>query len=926
MANYPFVNVNEFTPNNGDWTTVGNVASYTQQGAILRLTMANGGPAPILYFLAATVFRVRFNPAADYSSDNSYAVVADAFSGYTPTVTDLGNALQLLTNSMRVVINKAPFGITVYRGEQLIHADNPGYNLIYDGTAVANLKVYPANALYCGFGEKAGAQLFKNQFTMTFFNYDNFMYSSGPLPEGEGGGPLNPSETLYNSTPLLIETNPNPVGANQGAPYSYGLFLDNPCQTYINVGASDYSNMFGKYYLGALYGDLNYYFFLGNTVRDVIAQYTQLTGRAPLPPKYVFGYHQGCYGYYDRYKLSEVANAYRAARIPIDGLHIDVDFQDNYRTFTSSNLKFPNVAEMFADLHTIGFKCCTNITSLVSNNPLDENGNKTTYPALQSGLKADAFIYATRAGQGESPNLFVGQESYGQNFGSNPYPYPPLSFQNGVESLGSSGYYPDFGRSDVQTWWGQQYQYLLSVGLDFIWQDMTCPAIVPNFDNNTPDKTFPLDLMQSSFGQYQANALIHNAYSLNLCQATYNGLNLLRPNLRNFIIARGGYAGMQRYAGLWTGDSASSWDFLSINIPEVLNLGLSGQPISGCDIGGFASGSASEGDFSVVDGQVYGQITNYELLTRWMNLGAFLPWYRNHYDGYVKQFQEPYQYGEPVPSNCRKYIEMRYRLLQVFYDAMYQHTQTGLPIVRPLFLNDPGDPQVYHYVNDQFFLGDHILVAPIVSQHDTANPPTPPVRDIYLPAGSQWYAYQDNLAPLLAPVNGGTLITNYYASLGVVPIYIRAGAIIPMRQLEQYVGELPQNPLTFTIYPGPDSTYELYLDDGLTTNYQTQQQYRLTAITHHSTGNSQTVTIQRQHDGYTPPELFFYLCLLGASLPSKAQVNGVPLSNLIYPTDAEAAAALAASPVNAFYFNTEINAVFIKVFDMAANTNVAVGY
>ena len=199
----------------------------------------------------------------------------------------------------------------------------------------------------------------------------------------------------------------------------------------------------------------------------------------------------------------------------------------------------------------------------------------------------------------------------------------------------------------------------------------------------------------TSFGNAVQNARVHNAYVLTLLQATFEGLNQLRPGMRNFIIARGGYAGMQRYAALWTGDSASSWEFLQINVPMVLNLGLSGIPISGCDIGGFAtSGEIPNGTTSqpfVQNGKVIGGITNYELLTRWILLGSFLPWFRNHYDGYFKQFQEPYAYGQPVPQNCRYFIELRYRMLPLYYSLMYENTQTGMPIARALFLNDPSD-------------------------------------------------------------------------------------------------------------------------------------------------------------------------------------------------------------------------------------------
>jgi len=228
---------------------------------------------------------------------------------------------------------------------------------------------------------------------------------------------------------------------------------------------------------------------------------------------------------------------------------------------------------MFASLHQQGFKCSTNITPLVTSNPLDETGNPVAYPARDTGLAlntpgqaAGAFIYDTRAGAGPNPSRFIGNVNYGTNNNFNPFNQP---------SLGSYGYYPDFGRPDVQAWWGQQYASLLQLGLDMIWQDMTCPAIA-----NGDDGTFPLDLMISFFGQYTEDATIHNSYVLNLLKATSEGLAALRPNQRNFIIARGGYAGMQRYAGLWTGDSASDWNFLQINIPEVLNLGLSG--ISDC--------------------------------------------------------------------------------------------------------------------------------------------------------------------------------------------------------------------------------------------------------------------------------------------------------------------------------------------------------
>lgn len=931
---FSFVQVNDFTPNLGAWTPVGNVASWQRAGNVVNLQLG-ANMALQVSFLGPLCFRVRFLPAPspDYTRESSFAVVSRDLGAVSPDVQDQGDHVLVDTGQIQVRIDLQPYRIRVFRAGQLICADEPSYNLVYipGQQVIANFKTYPANALYCGFGEKAGATLFKNldtntssQPSLTFFNYDNFSYSSGPVPSGQTGGPLNQAEPLYASVPLLIELNPNPVGDYAGGPYAYGIFFDNPAQSYFNLGVNSGTGMFGKYYYGALYGEMDYYFMAGAGAADVLGQYTTLTGRGPMPPKYVFGFHQGGYGYYDRYTLARVANSYRAARIPCDGLHIDVDFQDNYRTFTHSEMKFPNVAEMMNDLHTIGFKCSTNITPMLTINTLDENGNITPYDQLEAMKAAGGLIFNTRFQGGANPDFFQGQVSYGDNGGSNPYPYPPLKPNaNGITPLGSTGNYSDYAHDDTATAWGEQYRHLIEdVGMDMIWQDMMCPAVA-----NGDAKTFPLDLMEDSGdGTFVPNAQMHNVYGLTLLNATWNGIQKLRKavkNQRNFIIARGGYAGMQRYAGLWTGDSPSSWDYLQIYVPQVLNQGLSGIPISGSDIGGFANGPVPSGTTAanyVAYGKVFEGITNYELLTRWMHVGAFLPWYRNHYNGYTKQFQEAYAYGEPVPTNCRKYVELRYRLLQLFYDAMFEWTQTGVPISRPLFLNDPQDAAAYNWVDSEFFVGRDLLVAPIVTQHLTADPPTQPVRQVYLPAPSQWYAFKDNKDKLDAPVPGGTLIPDWFAGLDLVPLYVRAGAILPMRELEQWVGQLPQNPLTVNIYPGPDSTYQLYQDDGITFDAQEQGAYRLTEISHQGISGGQNVRVQRLKDDYTPPEPFYYVALLGTRHPSSVTLGGAALTDVGNPANLSAAGA------SAYYWNQEIEITFVKVFDTQPDVTVTALY
>jgi alpha-glucosidase len=936
---YDFVNVNAFTPNTpgGVWQSVGTISGCTQAGSTVTLTAAPNAdtgsvpPTPVIQFLSDATFRLRFNPSGIFPPDASYAVINPVIGPVNPIVTQSNGQITIKTNILRIVINMVPYCLSVYRlsDGQLLHTDTPAYNLVYipGQEVIANFKVYPPTAKYFGFGEKAGSQLAKNEFTMTFFNFDNFIYQAGPLPVGNDPGPLNPSESLYCSVPFLLEVNPNP-GSNA---YMYGLFFDNAAQTYFNIGANDYSDMSGKYYFGALYGDLNYYFFYGDTVTDILTQYGTLTGFPPMPPKYALGYHQGGYGYYDSAILSGVAAGYRNNNIPIDGLHIDVDFQNNYRTFTSSDKKFPNPAALFATLHAQGFKMSTNITPLVNNNKQDETGNIVPYATLQSGLALNATTYPSGAfipdaTSTDSDGAFLGTVNYGQNPGSNPFQaFPPPTFGPPIEGapLGSNGYYADFGLAVVRQWWGTQYTYLLGIGLDMIWQDMTCPALA-----GTPRSTFPLDLlMTNAAGQRVENARMHNGYVMGLLSATYSGITTIRPNTRNFIIARGGYAGMQRYAGLWTGDSASDWSFLQANLPIVLNLGLSGITISGCDIGGFANAPNSTAATlsGGIGSPVVGGITNYELLTRWMQLGSFLPWYRNHYDGYTKQFQEPYNYGDPVPANCSKYIQLRYRMLHVYYSAMYENTRTLTPIARPMFYNDLDrlDSNILDHVDDQFMVGDDFLVAPILNPFETADPPSKPLRNVYLPARSQWYAFMDNQAPLSPSVGGGAPVLNYFAPLDLVPIYVRAGAILPFCELEQWVGQLnslgQENPITFNVYPGPDNSYQLYQDDGITENGP----IRLTTVSQ-TTISSQpdtqrTVTIQRTVDNYKPFETFYYVAFLGELLPPlTVTAAGIALPNV------NTSDALKVSPQNAYYYNASIQIVFAKIIDDNPLTTVSI--
>jgi alpha-glucosidase len=927
--------------------------SWSQVGAITNCVLhpgqpnrvdlvAAGGPAPCLTFLSPMVFRLRFNPSGTYPTrssfdpatldlsnptDPSYAVITQDLGlpvNLTITRAADNSSFKIDTGSIQVIINTAAYALSVMVGADVVHADDP-LAIRYILQSVVNYKRRDVDAYYVGFGEKSGPNLDQSGRSMTFFNYDNFTYA------------FNGGDPLYVSIPLLIQTNPKPVGQ---VPYSYALFLDNPGQTYMNIGGGGRNS--SQYYLGVLYGELNYYFVYGPDVQDIIRQYTQLTGRMPMPPKYVFGYHQGCYGYNVevgtpnisarfRQRVQDVASKYRNGvtlpgaagidPIPCDGLHIDVDFQHDYRTFTAGAssfrpyVNFGDAVQLLQTLHGLGFKCSTNVTSMIRNDTgRDAQNNPDPYVSRDAGFATNPPVFLRDP---TTNDYFKGEEDYGND--------PVLS--GDTANLKSPGFYPDLTLPVAQNWWQMQYSFLINtVQIDMIWQDMMDPAL-----GNAPFNTLPPYVTQFDFGRNQEHCKIHNAFAQTMLRATSQAMANLRPTERTFIIARGGYAGMQRYAGLWTGDSASSWAHYQMNIALVLNLGLSGVPVSGSDIGGFASGADV---FNPGLDPSQAPVVDVELFVRWMTLGALLPWFRNHYDSYQKSFQEPFNYADPaftanpdmsVPNACRRYIQIRYRLIQYIYDCMRVASTTGLPIARPLFLNFPAETDLYEKVamNFQFMLGDDLLVAPQMSNGQY-------VRNVRFPAGSdptpiQWYPLTlDGTQPLsldgmlAAPLAGGGN-PQVQTPPGEVPVFVRAGTVLPLRELENFIGEKPQAPLTFQIYPGPDRSHDLYLDDGLTTQYQTANAFRVTRLSASTLpGPGRTIRIQRLMDGFSPAEPFFFVRWLGVSaVPNAVSAAGAAIGSVV------SAAALQASAANAWFYDPGTQSLTVKWFDTSPDVTIS---
>ena len=289
----------------------------------------------------------------------------------------------------------------------------------------------------------------------------------------------------------------------------------------------------------------------------------------------------------------------------------------------------------------------------------------------------------------------------------------------------------------------------------------------------------------------------------------FEGQQLYRPNQRVYALHRNAYAGMQRYAAfLWSGDVLSRWETLKTHVPNAINTSLSGMPYWGTDIGGFIPTDEYTG----------------ELFARWFQFAAFCPLFRSHGRDWKLHLPWGWNTGEigypetkgynPAPAElhnpaiepvCRKYLELRYRLMPYIYSAVRETCKTGLPVIRAMWLHDPEDPAAVAR-GDQYLFGRDLLVAPVVEKGATTRP-------LYLPSGV-WYDYWTNQRQA-----GGREITRD-VDLATIPLYVRAGACIPTGPLRQYTGETVDEPLTITVYPGADGSSLLYQDDGETFNFR----------------------------------------------------------------------------------------------------------
>jgi alpha-glucosidase len=371
-------------------------------------------------------------------------------------------------------------------------------------------------------------------------------------------------------------------------------------------------------------------------------------------------------------------------------------------------------------------------------------------------------------------------------------------------------FFPDFTQADVRDWWGSLHRDLIrKAGVHGVWNDMNEPAV---FD--VPSKTLPEDVRFHYDGHPCSHRKAHNIYGMQMSRATREGLRDLAYPRRPFVITRATYAGGQRYAAVWTGDNVASWDHLRLAVTQCQRLSVSGFSFVGSDIGGFVDNS---------DG---------ELLVRWLQAALFHPLYRMHSMGFNVagddsvdddavaanqssgrvQDQEPWSFGEPFTALAREAIRLRYRLLPALYTAFWQYSQFGTPMLRPLLFEDPTLGAAGHH-GQTFLAGDHLLLSPVTACGEL-------IHTTLLPTGV-WYDLQTGTAY----AGPGEITTRVY--LHDIPMYLRAGGVLPMGPVRRNTAEPVTGPLTLHIALGTSPTASCYYEDAGEGYAYQDGQYRL---------------------------------------------------------------------------------------------------
>ncbi len=569
---------------------------------------------------------------------------------------------------------------------------------------------------------------------------------------GERGTSLDKRGQAFESYNMQIGSYSSPLPTmNLNVPFlastkGYAIYFDNTYKGRFDLGLSDTTT----FSYSATGGELTYYLISASTIQRQLEKYTWLTGRQPLPPRWAFGFIQSKNRYQNGTEARSIVTTLREKKFPCDALVLDLAWFDKMGDIGWNVSSWPDPEKMVSDFLLQGIK------TIVITEP---------------------YIVETSMNYNEAvTNGFLAKDSLGH----------PYILNKWWSCGGCNAALLDLTNRAARQWWWSKHPGFLGKYVAGLWTDLGEPERHP-------------------IGMYHSlgtTAKVHNIYNLLWAKTIFEGFSAYRPGERVFNLTRSGFAGIQRYGAIpWSGDVARDFGGLAVQLPMMLNMGMSGLAYHNSDIGGYSRTP-----------------TTPELYIRWMQYGTFCPIARAHGAGEVVHGYptEPWQFGTEAEQICRAYIQLRYQLLPYIYTLAHENYETGRPLARPLFWETPKD--TFFNESSSYLWGDAFLVSPVVKMGQTS-------KTLYLPEGTWVNFWNDEF------VEGGKTI-NVAAPIDVLPLFVKAGSIIPMAPIMNYSDERPTDTLTLKVYPGDTgiSSFTLYEDDGKTLAYQSGR-YALTTFT-----------------------------------------------------------------------------------------------
>ncbi|XP_015897351.1 uncharacterized protein LOC107430989 isoform X2 [Ziziphus jujuba] len=513
---------------------------------------------------------------------------------------------------------------------------------------------------------------------------------------------------------------------------------------------------------------------------DVLISLSHAIGTVFMPPKWSLGYQQCRWSYDSDKRVREITRKFREKGIPCDVVWMDIDYMDGFRCFTFDQERFPDPKSLVKDLHQNGFKAIWMLDPGIK----QEDG----YFVYDSGSKEDVWI----------------QKADGKPFIGEVWPGPCV--------------FPDYTQAKVRLWWSNLVKDFVSNGVDGIWNDMNEPAVFKTVTKTMPESN--IHRGDEELGGCQNHSHYHNVYGMLMARSTYEGMKLADKNKRPFVLTRAGFIGSQRYAATWTGDNLSNWEHLHMSVSMVLQLGLSGQPLSGPDLGGFAGNATPK------------------LFGRWLGIGSMFPFCRGHSEtGTVDH--EPWSFGEECEEVCRLALKRRYCLIPHIYTLFYMAHTTGTPVASPTFFADPKDPHL-RKVENSFLLGPLLVYSSTLPHQGIDN------LQFVLPKGI-WLSFDfDDSHPDLPA------------------LYLQGGAIIPSGPPYQHTDEAnPSDDLTLFVALDEHGKAKgiLFEDDGDGYGF-TEGQFLLTHYVAELESSVVTVKISKTEGYWKRPNRHLHVQLL----------------------------------------------------------------